>query len=213
MIINYGGDAALSAYGIIQRVSMFVGMPAMVFGQALQPILGFNYGARRFGLGLKAIKNAAIFASACTFLGFLIVYAIPGPIFRIFTDDPALLDVGIQASRLFFISLPFMGVMMVGQTIFQAIGKATQAFITAIVRPIVFLVPLVLIMSRLWGLEGVFISFPSSDILTFFLTIGLALPVVKQFRKIATAQRRLAPDSPEAPMPFHVPQWKSTKNT
>jgi len=76
-----------------------------------------------------------------------------------------------------------------------------------------FLIPLVLIFAHLWKLEGVFISFPSADILTFFLTIGLAIPVLKRFRKIATGQRKLAPDSPEAPMPFHVPEWKSTKNT
>jgi putative MATE family efflux protein len=189
MIIKYGGDPALSAYGIIQRVSMFVGMPAMVLGQALQPILGFNYGAKRFGLGLKAIKQAAIIASALTLFGFIIVYAIPGPIFRIFTDDPELLNVGIYASRLFFLSLPFMGIMMVGQTIFQALGQAMRAFITAIVRPIVFLVPLVLIMARLWQMEGVFLSFPTADILTFFLTIGLAIPVINQLRKLAAADK------------------------
>jgi putative MATE family efflux protein len=198
MIINYGGDSALSAYGIIQRISMFVGMPAMVFGQALQPILGFNYGAKRYGLALKAIQRAAIIASACTLLGFLIVYAIPGPIFRIFTDDPALLDVGIMASRLFFISLPFMGVMMVGQTIFQAIGQVGRAFITAFARPVGFLIPLVLILAHFWKLEGVFISFPSSDILTFFLTIGLAIPVIKQLRKLAEAEKPFISDNLDA---------------
>jgi putative MATE family efflux protein len=183
MIIRYGGDSALSAYGIIQRISMFVGMPAMVFGQALQPILGFNFGAKRFSLGLKAIKNAAIFASACT---------------RIFTNDPILVSVGIRASHLFFISLPFMGAMMVGQTIFLAIGQAGRAFITAIVRPVVFLIPLVLVMANLWGLEGVFLSFPSADILTFFLTTGLALAVIKQFRKLAVTEKPFIKDNLDA---------------
>jgi Na+-driven multidrug efflux pump len=198
MIIRYGGDSALSAYGIIQRVSMFVGMPAMVLGQALQPILGYNYGAKRYSLGLKAIKNAAIIASACTMLGFAIVYGIPGPIIKVFTSDPALVSVGIQASHLFFISLPFMGVMMVGQTIFQAVGQAGRAFITAIVRPVGFLIPLVLIFAHLWKLEGVFISFPSADILTFFLTIGLAVPVIKQFRKLSATEKPFNSDNLDA---------------
>jgi putative MATE family efflux protein len=213
MIISYGGDTALSAYGILQRISMFVSMPAMVLGQAMQPILGFNYGARRYNLALKAIKQASVIASVASIIGFIIIYAIPAPLIRIFSSDPVILQDGIQAARLIFISMPVMGVMMVGQTIFQAVGQAGRAFTTAIVRPIVFLIPLVLIMSRLWNLEGVYLSFPTSDILTFFLTVGLTIPVLKRFRKIAAEQRRLAPDSPEAPMPFHVPQWKSTKNT
>jgi putative MATE family efflux protein len=169
-VIKWGGDPALGAYGIVQRLSMFAGMPAMVFGQALQPVLGYNYGAGHYARGLKSIKIAAILGSIGVTLGFAIMYLFPGPIVGIFTKDRTLIDLGIHASRLYFLSVPLMGFMMVGQTIFQAIGKATQAFVTAFVRPIVFLVPLVLIMSNVWHLDGVFLSFPASDILTVFLS-------------------------------------------
>lgn len=190
MIINYGGDTELSAFGIVQRVLMFAGMPGMVFGQALQPILGYNYGAKRFGLALKSIKFSLIVSTSLTTLACIILYLIPGPIIRIFTDDPQLIDAGIHASMLVFISLPFMGAVMVGQTIFQAVGMALRSFITAIIRPVIFLIPLVFILSRTMGLDGVFLSFPGSDILSLALIAVLAMPVIRQFRKMAAVEKQ-----------------------
>jgi putative MATE family efflux protein len=183
LVVNYGGDIALGAFGIIQRVTMFATMPAMVLGQGMQPILGFNYGAKRYHLAIRAIKMTVIISSSLSLLAFAVVYLIPAPIMSIFTDDPALIDSGIHISRLIFLSLPFMGLVMVGQMIFQAIGKALQTFILAIVRPVVFLVPLVFLMSHFWQLNGVFLAYPVSDILTLLLSVGLAIPVLRQFRK------------------------------
>jgi len=187
LVVNYGGDTALGAFGILQRVMMFATMPAMVFGQGMQPILGFNYGAKRYHLAIKVIKIAVMVSTSLSLLGFAVLYLIPGPIVRIFSDDPALIDMGIYISRLIFFSLPFMGLVMVGQTIFQAIGKAMQTFILAIVRPVVFLIPLVLLMSHFWQLDGVFLAYPVSDLLTLLLSIGLALPILRQFRKAIAA--------------------------
>ena len=189
LVISYGGDAALGAFGIIQRVMMFATMPAMVFSQGLQPILGFNYGAKRYHLALKAVSIAAIVSTSLSMLAFLVLYFLPGPIMRIFTSDQNLLDMGVYASRLVFLSLPLMGAVMNGQIIFQAIGKAMQSFITAIVRPVVFLIPLVLIMSHLWQLDGVFLSFPTSDVLTLILVLVLLSPIINQFRKAAKAHK------------------------
>ncbi|OGO17601.1 MAG: hypothetical protein A2Z15_05705 [Chloroflexi bacterium RBG_16_50_11] len=188
MVVNYGGDAALNAFGIIQRVMMFATMPAMVFGQGLQPILGFNYGAKRYHLAIKAVKIAVTVSTSLSILAFAALYLIPGSIMRIFTDHIPTIDAGIHASRLVFLSMPFMGAVMVGQTIFQALGKVMQSFILAIVRPVVFLIPLVLLMSNLWQLDGVFLAFPVADILTLLLVIGLALPILRQFRKAADAK-------------------------
>jgi putative MATE family efflux protein len=183
MVVSYGGDSALNAFGIIQRVMMFATMPAMVLGQAAQPILGYNYGAKRYHLALKAIKIAVMVSTSLSILAFTALYLIPEPIMRIFTNDLPTIDAGINASRLVFLSMPVMGALMVGQTIFQAIGKAGQAFILALGRPILFLVPIVLLFSHAWQLNGVFLSFPTADILTLMLAVALAIPVIRQFRK------------------------------
>ena len=194
-VVVFGGDIYLSAFGIIQRVMMFATMPAMVTGQGVQPILGFNYGARRYSLALKALTIAAIASTSLSFAAFFVLYFIPGPIIRVFSTDPQLIDAGIHASRLVFLSMPLMGFVMVGATSFQSIGKAVQAFITAIVRPVVFLIPAVIILPRFLGLEGVFLSFPTSDVLTFVLTTILLSPIIKEFRKAAAAEKQVKADS------------------
>ncbi|OGO07606.1 MAG: hypothetical protein A2Y92_04265 [Chloroflexi bacterium RBG_13_57_8] len=192
-VVLYGGDIYLSAFGIFQRVIMFATMPAMVVGQGVQPILGFNYGARRFGLALKALMIATIASTALSLVAFVVLYTVPGPIIKIFNTDPALVDAGIRVSRLVFWSLPIMGLVMVGATSFMSIGKAVQAFITAVARPVLFLIPAVIILPRLMGLNGVFLSFPASDVLTLLLTTVLIIPVINQFRKAGASQKGTAP--------------------
>jgi Na+-driven multidrug efflux pump len=107
---------------------------------------------------------------------------------------------GTYGARLAFLALPLMGLVMVSQMIFQAIGRAVQSFIAAIVRPIVFLIPAVLLLSHFWKLDGVFLSFPASDTLTFILVIVLLAPVINEFRKAAAQEQKdktlaIAPES------------------
>ena len=88
-----------------------------------------------------------------------------------------------------------MGFVMLGTNSFMSLGKALQAFITAIARPALFLIPAVIILPRFLGLEGVFLSFPASDALTLILTILLLIPIFKEFRKMSAAEK---PGSPVA---------------
>jgi len=196
LVVSYGGDNALFAFGIVQRLMMFAIMPGMVIGQGAQPILGYNYGAKRYHLLLKTISIAAITSTTLSVLVFLVLYFIPEPLIRVFTSDPEVVATGGYVAKLMFLSMPLMGAINLGQQFFQAIGKAIPAFITAIVRPIVFLIPLVLLMSHAWGLDGVFLSFPASDFLTFILILFLISPIIKQFRKAAASE----PEDKESPL-------------
>jgi putative MATE family efflux protein len=190
MVVSYGGDYALSAFGIIQRLLMFAILPGIVIGQGAQPILGFNYGAKRYNLALKTIKLAAISATLLSIVLFIVLYFMPEPLIKIFSNDPELVATGAYAAKRMFLALSFMGVTMLGTQIFQAIGKAVQAFITAIMRPIVFLIPLVLLMSHFWQLDGVWLSFPTADFLTFILVIILIIPIIRRFKKAAAAENQ-----------------------
>ncbi len=184
-VVFYGGDIALGAFGIVQRVMMFANMPAMVVGQGLQPILGFNYGARRFGLGLKGIYLAYASSTVLCVFTFALVNIFPGQLARIFSNDPALVSMSIYAARRVFLALPLMGLVMVSQMIFQAIGRAGKSFIAAIVRPVVFLIPAVLILSHFFKLNGAFLSLPAADTMTFILIIFVMMPVIREFRQSA----------------------------
>jgi putative MATE family efflux protein len=189
-VVTYGGDTYLAAFGIIQRVMMFATMPAMVTGQGVQPILGFNYGAKRFMLALKALKIAVIASTCFSLVSFAILYSFPGIVINIFSSDPALVDAFIHASHLVFWSMPIMGLVMVGSTSFMSIGKAVQAFVTAIARPALFLIPAALLLPKLLGLNGIFLSFPTSDALTLILTIILIIPVIREFQRNAAAESK-----------------------
>ena len=197
LVISYGGDTTLSAFGIVQRLMMFAMMPGMVIGQGAQPILGYNYGAKRYHLLLKTITIAAVSSTVLSILVFLVLYFSPQPLIRIFSSDPALVAEGAYVAKLMFLAMPVMGAIQLGTQMFQAMGKAVQAFITAIVRPIVFLIPLVFILSNAWGLDGVLLAFPASDLLTFILILFLISPIIRHFRKAAASEPEDKEDPPK----------------
>ncbi|MBA7687392.1 Multidrug export protein MepA [subsurface metagenome] len=134
LLVSYGGDIHIAAFGILHRIMMFALMPGMVIGQGLQPILGFNYGARRFDRTLRAIRIAVTYASVISIIAFIVLYFNPGPFLRIFTTDTELIDISIYAAKRVFLVMPLIGLMMVGQLIFQAIGKVIQAIVAALAR-------------------------------------------------------------------------------
>ena len=182
-LITYGGELAVSAFGILNRIMMFALMPSMIVGQGLQPILGFNYGAKRYDRALRVIKIGIAAATAWGIIAFAVLYTSPEPFVRIFTTDSELIELGSHAAKLLFLAMPLIGFAMVGSIIFQSIGKPIQSFITAISRPALFLIPLLFTLPHVWKLDGVWLSFPISDGLTVILTFILLVPQVREFRK------------------------------
>jgi putative MATE family efflux protein len=194
-VVLYGGDLALSAFGIAQRIFMFATLPAQVIGQGVQPIIGFNYGAKRYSLVFKSLIMAAVSSTVFSIMVFSIVYFVPGPIIRIFTPDQQLVNEGIKVAKLMFWGMPVIGLVFLGSNCFQSIGKALQSFITAFARPVLFMIPIVLILPHFLGLSGVFLSFPGSDYLAIILTVILIYPLLKQFRKAALVEKTETPVS------------------
>jgi putative MATE family efflux protein len=191
MASTYGGDTALSTFGIIQRVLFLSSTPAMVLGQAMQPILGFNYGAKRYKQALQSIKVASLWGTGLGVAAFAVLIAISEPIARAFTSDPQLVAACSFAIRRIFVMLPLFSFFNVGQQVFPSIGQAVPTFIIAISRPLLFITPLVIFLPRLLGLNGVWLSFPISDFLCFVLTAGLLVPLVIKLRKAVAENKDL----------------------
>jgi putative MATE family efflux protein len=185
---EYGGDIAISAYGIINRIVMFALMPGMVIGQGLQPILGFNYGAKRYDRGLNVIKIAIIWATFFCSIAFAVLYTFPEFFARIFNSDPELIALTVYGAKRVFIMLPVVGFIMVGSTMFQALGKPIQAFLSSVSRTVLFLIPLVLILPNFWQLDGVWWAFPITDVLTFSLVLSLFIPQIRQLVRLRNNQ-------------------------
>lgn len=168
-----GGTLPIATFGVIFRVISFVFMPMIGIAQGVQPILGFNYGAKQFNRVRKSLKLANWSATVISIFGFLVFFTFPTPILRIFSDDPELIAMGKDAMRMLVIGLPLVGYQNIGTSLFQSIGKAKPAVFLALSRQVLFLIPMVIILSRIFGLMGVWVSFPSADIVSYVVTLAM----------------------------------------
>ncbi len=197
-LLALGGDLAISSYGLIQRIMMFALMPSIVIGQGMQPILGFNYGAGRYDRAVKVIRIAILAATSYSIIAFCALYFAPELFIRVFTTDSQLIVLTAHAARRIFFAAYLIGFIVVGSIVFQAIGKAPQAFVTAIGRPALFLLPLVFVLPNYWQLDGVWLAFPITDALTSILVLALLIPEIKMFRRSEMKQVWSGSDPPES---------------
>jgi putative MATE family efflux protein len=183
MLEMYGSDLAISAVGILSRILMFSLMPGMVIGQGLQPILGFNYGAKRYDRILKGLKIGIISSTLIGLVAFIALYFFPHIFFHVFTNDPALIDLGSHAAKRVFLIMYVIGFMGVGSMTFIAMGKAVQSLITSVSRTVLFLIPILFLFGSLWQMEGIWMAFPTSDFLAFALMLTLLIPQIREIRR------------------------------
>jgi putative MATE family efflux protein len=173
MLVFYGGDMAIAVLGIIHRVMMFTLMPIMGIVQGMMPLVGFNFGARKKLRVRESITLSMKVATLIATAGFLLVMLFPGLLIQIFTDDPALIAMGKSALRIMFAMAFTVGLQLVAGGVFQALGKAKEAFVISMARQILFLIPLLLLLPPLIGLNGVWLAFPLADLFSFALTVWL----------------------------------------
>ena len=183
LLEHFGSDIALSTLGVMSRLMMFGLMPSIVIGQGLQPILGFNYGAKRYDRILRGMKIAFIAATAISLGSFLVVYFSPQTFIKIFTTDANLVSLGSHAMKRAFFFMYLVGFINVGTMIFVALGKAVQSFIISAFKNAILMIPIATLYTHLWQLDGLWVSFPTCDALAFGMTLVLIIPLVKDLRK------------------------------
>jgi putative MATE family efflux protein len=198
MVGQYGGDIGLSTFSILIRIMNFASMPGMVLSQAMQPVLGFNYGAKRFRQVLKSIYYPVFTSTAFGVIALLILTIIPGPIISLFTADSLLIDSAVYGSHIMFLGLAFFGVFAVGQMVFPSIGKAMSTLLVSVLRPLLLIIPAALILPRFFGVQGVWLIFPITDTMSCLLVLAFLIPLIKKFRKAAKEQESAPPDIPPA---------------
>lgn len=177
-LLEYGGgeaNLAVGAYGILNRSLMFFVM--LVFGvtQGMQPILGFNYGAKKIDRVKRTLGIGIWIGVSVCALGFIIGEAFPETVSGLFTVDPTLISLAKRAFRIYFIGFPLVGCQIVIQNFFQSIGHPKYSIFLSLTRQLIFLIPFLLLLPPRFGIEGVWASMTSSDILAFFLAVGVLL--------------------------------------
>jgi len=161
----HGGDLSISVIGIIHAVALFIAMPIFGINQGAQPIIGYNYGAKKFDRVKKALQTAIIFATVICLSGFLVVMVFPSQVIWLFNrEDEALVRLGAHAIRICLMMCPIIGFQIVSTSYFQAVGKPKQAMLLGLSRQVLLLIPLVLILPHFFGLNGIWAAIPTADL-------------------------------------------------
>lgn len=177
---KYGGDLAIGAFGIVNRLVFIIVMIVMGLNQGMQPIAGYNFGAKQYERVTKTLKLTIIYATGVTTFGFIIGMLFSDTVVGIFTSDAELIELSAKGLRIVVMFFPIIGFQMVTANFFQSIGMASKAIFLSLTRQMVVLLPCLLILPRFFGVAGVWYSMPISDLLASLIA-GTML--VWQFRK------------------------------
>lgn len=181
-LFAFGAELAVSAYGIVSRLTLLAFFPVFGVTQGFLPIASFNFGAKKMHRVKEVIIAAIRYGSAISLLVFIAVMLFAKPIVSLFTKDPALIAQTTPALRWIFLATPLITIQLIASAYYQAIGKAIPAFILSLIKQIVFLIPLVIILSRSYGVNGIWHSFPISDVLATIVCFVFIYQVFKQLR-------------------------------
>lgn len=177
---EYGGDMAIGAYGIVNRITFLFVMVNMGFNQGMQPIAGYNYGAKLFSRVTEITKLTMRWTIGVATVGFLLCQFIPSVIVRIFTSDKELIEAAVYGLHIVFAVFPIVGFQMVATNFFLSIGMSKKAIFLSLTRQLLFLIPCLIVLPRFWGVFGVWVSIPVAD---FIATIVTAWVLINQFKK------------------------------
>jgi putative efflux protein, MATE family len=181
---KYGGDLAIGAYGIINRVAFVFVMIVLGLTQGMQPIVGYNYGAKLYPRVLEVLKTGIKVGVIVMTIAFILVEIFPGSISRAFTSDETLIKIAVKGFRIVFCFFPIIGFQMVSSNFFQSIGQAKKSIFLSLTRQVIVLIPLLFILPHFLGIEGVWISMPISDLVATIITSVLIIKQVKYFKSL-----------------------------
>lgn len=187
----FGGDPAIAAMSVATRVMQFAFSAVIGFGQGFQPVCGFNYGAGLYERVKRAFWFCARVSTLILFLAAVIGFVFAAPLVSMFSDDPAVIPIGVLSLRLQCIGLPFMGWYTTGNMMLQTIGRVGKASFLSMSRQGIFFIPLVLGLPWLVTLTagavdpllGVQLAQPLADIISFLVSIPLTVVVLRAMDK------------------------------
>ena len=189
----FGGKNAVGALGIVFAVEAFIFLPLMGVAEGVQPILGYNHGAKRYDRVRSALCRSLLYAMIFAAIGSVIVFVLARDISTVFfSEQNAVVDIAVRGMRIFVVLLPITAINMIGVRYFQAVGKAFSSLILSLCRQVVIFSACVFVLPEIFGLDGVWLSGPVSDFLASLL-VGTLLYF--EVRTLKRAWGRTAPAS------------------
>lgn len=181
-LLKYGGDLAIGAYGIVNRITFMFVMIVMGINQGMQPIAGYNYGARQYSRVKKVFILASIFAIITTTVCFLVSELLPRAAVTLFTSDPQMVDLASNGLRIMNSAIALVGFSVVSSNLFQCLGMVKISVFLSLSRQLLFLLPVLYILPGYIQEKGVWLSFPISDALAIVVS---AIFIINLFRKFS----------------------------
>ncbi len=181
---KYSGDLGIGAYGITNRFGFMFIMICMGLNQGMQPIAGYNYGARQYSRVKEVFWKTARLAVLVTTICFVIGVFFPQVAVGIFTHDPELSALASKALRIMMLVFPIVGFQMISTNFFQSLGMVKKSVILSLSRQILFLLPLIYALPKWYGADGVWASFPISDVIATLLSIYMLGRLFRKFNKL-----------------------------
>ncbi len=184
-LVKWGGDLALGAYGIVNRITFLFIMVVMGFNQGMQPIAGYNFGSRQYGRVREVYVKTAFWATIVTTAGFIVSEFLPDAAVSIFTNDPILEEKAARGLRMMNPVFPIVGFQMVTTNLFQCLGMVKKSIFLSLSRQLLFLLPCIYILPPILESEaGVWYSFPISDTVSAIITAILAWNLIVKLGKL-----------------------------
>lgn len=183
-LLEYGGDLAVGAYGIANRVGFIFIMINFGVNQGMQPIAGYNYGAQNYDRLMRVLKLAMIAGTCITTSGFLVAEFIPHICVRLFTSDSRLTELSVNGLRIMMAAMPIVGYQMIVTNFFQSIGKAKISIFLSLSRQLLFLVPLIGVLPLFFGVNGVWVAMPISDSFSALFALVMMVRYMRMFKKL-----------------------------
>jgi len=180
--VKYGGDMAVGAYSIANSMGMVFFMFVMGINQGMQPIAGYNYGAKDYGRMMRCLNLSILAATAVLTVGWLLAMAVPTQMARIFTTDPTLISMSATGIRVNMLLFPLIGFQAVVTNFFQCIGRVKISIFLSLSRQLLILVPLIVVLPLFFGLDGVWASLPASDGIAALIAAGVMAKYMRQFK-------------------------------
>ena len=180
---KYSGDLAIGAYGIINRVAFIFVMIVMGLNQGMQPIVGYNYGAKKFDRVHKTLVTTILLATGVTTFGFLIAELFPKLFIVMFTTESQLIDIAEKGMRIIFLFFPIVGFQMVTTNFFQSVGMAGKSIFLSLSRQLIFLAPCLVILPHFFDVTGIWMSMAVSDALASIVAAFMLTNQIKHFKR------------------------------
>ena len=181
---KYGGDLAIGSYGIVNRITMLFVMICMGFNQGLQPIAGYNYGARQYSRVKEVFILTAKWEVLATTVCFLVSEFLPTQAVSLFTNDSELIGMAAHGLKTMNIGFAFVGFGMVSVNLFQCLGMVKKSIFLSLTRQLLFLLPFIYTLPLWYGDKGVWMSFPISDILNIIVSAILIINLFRKFGRL-----------------------------